>query len=38
VELPSVSTNHSSQWSLNMIEVLDLVGDAIPHPLPAAWT
>ncbi len=37
LELPALSTNHSSQWGLNMIEVLDLVGDAIPHPLPSAW-
>ncbi len=36
-ELPNVSTNHSSQWSLNLIELLDLAGEAIPHPLPSAW-
>lgn len=37
-ELPDVSTNHASQWSLNLIEVLALARDAAPAALPAHWT
>lgn len=36
-DLPDVSTNHASQWSLNMIEVLALAKDAIPATLPDYW-
>lgn len=36
-EVVRVSTNHVAQWSLNVIEVLELAGDAIPDPLPGNW-
>jgi hypothetical protein len=32
-EIPFVSTNNTAQWSLNAIELLELVGDHVPaHP------
>lgn len=34
VEIPGASTNHYSQWSLNAIELLELVGDYIPEDIP----
>jgi hypothetical protein len=37
VELPGISTNHASQWSLNLIELLALVGDQAPAQLDGAW-
>jgi len=36
-EMANVSTNQSSQWSLNLFELLALVGDAAPATLPADW-
>src|SRR5439155_21556151 len=33
-EVPFVSTNDTAQWSLNAIELLQLVGDALPEPTP----
>jgi hypothetical protein len=36
-EMANVSTNQSSQWSLNLFELLALVGDAAPATLPAGW-
>lgn len=36
-EAPGVSTNGTAQWSLNAIELLELVGDALPEE-HAAWT
>lgn len=34
-EIPRVSTNNTAQWSLNAIQLLELVGDKMPaeHPL-----
>lgn len=34
-EVPWASTNHTAQWSLNAIQLLELVGDHLPeeHPL-----
>jgi hypothetical protein len=34
-EAPGVSTNDSAQSGLTMIETLSLLGDALPHELPA---
>jgi hypothetical protein len=34
-EAPGVSTNGTAQWSLNAIELLELVGDALPQDDPA---
>jgi hypothetical protein len=31
MEIPAVTTNHYSQWFLNAIELLELVGDYIPE-------
>jgi hypothetical protein len=36
-EVPWMETNHSSQWSLNLIELLGMVGAYAPHELPDAW-
>lgn len=36
-EVAALETNHSSQWSLNLIEVLALVGDHAPTELDAKW-
>ena len=36
-EIARISTNQSSQWSLNLIELLALVGDAVPERLPEGW-
>ena len=36
-EVPWMETNHSSQWSLNLIELLGMVGAHAPHELPDAW-
>ena len=36
-EMANVSTNQSSQWSLNLFELMALVGDAAPATLPAGW-
>jgi hypothetical protein len=36
-EITRVSTNHVSQWSLNVIEVLAFVGDQAPDRLPGRW-
>ena len=36
-EIADVSTNQSAQWSLNLIELLALVGDAAPERLPDGW-
>ena len=33
-EISFVSTNDTSQWSLNAIELLQLVGDALPKEVP----
>jgi len=33
-EIPFVSTNDTAQWSLNAIELLQLVGDSIPEKQP----
>lgn len=33
-EIPRVSTNSTSQWCLNAIEVLEMVGDKIPAENP----
>jgi hypothetical protein len=35
-ELPWLETNHASQWSLNLIENLELIGDHLP-PLDGPW-
>jgi hypothetical protein len=37
-EVPEVSTNDTAQWSLNAIELLELVGDALPMEVPPAPT
>jgi len=29
-EVENVSTNHTAQWCLNAIELLELIGDEIP--------
>jgi len=34
-DLPDLSTNNSSQWSFNLIEVLALAPDAAPDALPS---
>jgi hypothetical protein len=34
-EIPFVSTNDTAQWSLNAIELLELVGDALPPQVPS---
>ena len=36
-EMANVSTNRSSQWALNLFELLALVGDAAPDALPPGW-
>lgn len=36
-DLRDLSTNHASQWSLNLIEVLALAKDAAPAALPSYW-
>lgn len=36
-ELPWLETNHASQWSLNAIELLALVPEALPERLGGAW-
>jgi hypothetical protein len=36
-EVPWMETNHSSQWSLNLIELLAMVGAFAPRELPDAW-
>jgi hypothetical protein len=36
-EVGGMETNHASQWSLNAIEVLALVGDYAPAELGAKW-
>lgn len=36
-EVPWMETNHASQWSLNLIELLGMVADHAPHELPDAW-
>jgi hypothetical protein len=36
-EVPWMETNHASQWSLNLIELLGMVGAHAPHELPDAW-
>jgi len=36
-DLRDLSTNHASQWSLNLIEVLALAKDATPATLPGYW-
>ena len=36
-EMANVSTNESAQWSLNLFELLALVGDAAPERLPPGW-
>ena len=36
-EMVNVSTNQSSQWALNLFELLALVGDAAPDALPPGW-
>lgn len=33
IEAPKVSTNHTAQWSLNAIQLLEFVGDKIPQEL-----
>ncbi len=33
-EIPDVSTNNTAQWSLNAIQLLELVGDKIPEEHP----
>ncbi|MDQ3812960.1 MAG: dienelactone hydrolase family protein [Armatimonadota bacterium] len=35
-EVPNVSTNHTAQWCLNAIELLDMVGEHLPEN-DAAW-
>ena len=37
-ESPEVSTNDTAQWSLNAIELLELVGDALPKDVPPPAT
>ena len=37
-ESPEVSTNDTAQWSLNAIELLELVGDALPNEVPSTST
>jgi hypothetical protein len=36
-EVPWMETNHASQWSLNLIELLGMVGAYAPRDLPGAW-
>jgi hypothetical protein len=36
-EVPWMETNHASQWSLNLIELLGMVGAYAPRELPDAW-
>jgi hypothetical protein len=33
-EVPAISTNNTAQWSLNAIQLLELVGDEIPEEHP----
>ena len=36
-EVSWMETNHASQWSLNLIELMGMVGAYAPAELPAAW-
>jgi hypothetical protein len=36
-EVPWMETNHSSQWSLNLIELMGMVSAHAPATLPAQW-
>jgi hypothetical protein len=36
-EVSWMETNHSAQWSLNLIELLGMVGEYAPATLPAPW-
>ena len=36
-EVSWMETNHASQWSLNLIELMGMVGAYAPDELPAAW-
>jgi len=36
-DLPDLSTNNTSQWSLNLIELPALAPDAAPDTLPPYW-
>jgi hypothetical protein len=36
-EVGWMETNHASQWSLNLIELMGMVGDHAPVALPQAW-
>jgi hypothetical protein len=33
-EVPTISTNHTAQWCLNGIELLELIGDEMPQKSP----
>ena len=37
-EVRGVSTNHTAQWCLNAIELLELIGDQIPDENPVFST
>ena len=36
-EVSWMETNHSSQWSLNLIELMGMVGAYAPATLPEPW-
>jgi hypothetical protein len=36
-EVSWMETNHSSQWSLNLIELMGMVGAYAPTALPDPW-
>ena len=36
-EVAWMETNHSSQWSLNLFELIGMIGDHAPATLPQAW-
>jgi len=36
-EVPWMETNHTSQWSLNVIELMGMIGAYAPADLPQSW-